>query len=322
MMSTHSKQRLLRRTQSACRVALTATLLALATWTSHAAEPRDFDTPRSRIVEGAGGVPLVVQEWGNPEGIPVLLIHGFSFGAVAFHQQVGLIAEQLHFVAPDLRGHGLSGKPWESEAYLGTEVWAEDIAAVVAAYELHNPVIVGWSFGGYVTLNYLRHCGSDCAAGVALVGSLAGLVTRPPPPDPSETGMPPPRGDARADDYAQFISGAEWVARVMTYAEPSAEDQRRKEMTIMMMPPHVRRAMLGLSLDNQDLAGELDVPVLFIHGEKDGSVPAASIADAVAALPNATALPLPDVGHSPFEEVPELFNAALLDFAQQVRGSQ
>lgn len=279
------------------------------------------DEITARIVEGAGGVPLVVQSWGNPDGIPVLMLHGFSFGASAFKYQTGPIAQELYFVAPDLRGHGLSGKPWQPEAYAGTRVWADDIAAVVEAFGLEDPVIVGWSFGGYVTMNYLRHCtANDCAAGIVLVGSLAGLVPRPPPPDPNDTGMPPPQGDARADNYQQLFDGAAWVARVMSFAPPSEEDLLQKQLTIVMMPPHVRRAMAGLSLDNQDLVDELQLPVLFMHGDKDGSVPASSVEDAIAALPDGRDRVFPNAGHSPFEEASDAFNAALLTYARSVRG--
>ncbi|MFT7286532.1 MAG: non-heme chloroperoxidase [Halieaceae bacterium] len=277
------------------------------------------NNPSSRIVEGAGGVPLVVQEWGNPDGIPVLMLHGFSFGAVAFKKQIGPIAEELRFIAPDLRGHGLSGKPWTPESYAGTEVWAEDIAAVIEAFELDKPIIVGWSFGGYVAVNYLRHCGADCASGLVLVGSLAGLVPRPPPPDPEEFDRPPMKGDARADDYHQLFDGVEWVARVMTFEPASELDMLQKQLTIVMMPPHVRRAMVGLALENEDMPAQLDLPVLFIHGEKDGSVPESSILAAVAALPDASAVAVVEAGHSPFEEAPELFNASLLEFAQSVK---
>lgn len=273
--------------------------------------------PGSRIVEGAGGVPLVVQEWGNPDGIPVLMLHGFSFGAVAFKKQIGPIAEQLRFIAPDLRGHGLSAKPWTPEAYAGTEVWAEDIAAIVDAFDLDRPIIVAWSFGGYVAMNYLRHCGAECASGLILAGSLAGLVPRPPPADPID-GMPPPKGDARADNYHELFDGAQWVARVMTYKEPSELDMLQKQLTIVMMPPHVRRAMMGLALDNEDLPEQLTLPILFIHGDKDGSIPAASVADAVNSLPDATSIEFADAGHSTFAEFPELFNSTLLNFAQTV----
>ena len=272
----------------------------------------------SRIVEGVGGVPLVVQEWGDPDGIPVLLIHGFSFGAGAFKYQVGPIAEKLRLIAPDLRGNGLSAKPWRSEAYAGTEVWAGDIAAVVEAYGLERPVIVGWSFGGYVTMNYLRHCGADCASGVALVGSLAGLVPRPPPPDPAEAGLPPPRGNTRADNYHELFEGVAWTARVMSFEEPGERDLLEKQLMIAMQSPLVRRAMLGLSLDNRDLPPRLTLPVLFMRGARDGSVPAQSVAAAVSLLPEARVVSFPNAGHSPFEEDPERFNAELLEFAESV----
>ena len=278
------------------------------------------NNPSSRIVEGAGGVPLVVQQWGNPDGIPVLMLHGFSFGAVVFKNQIGPIAEELRFIAPDLRGHGLSAKPWAPEAYAGTKVWAEDIAAIVAAFELDRPIIVGWSFGGYVAMNYLRHCGAECASGLVLVGSLAGLVPRPPPPDPADSGMPPIKGDSRVDNYHQLFDAAEWLARVMTYQAPSDQDMFQKQLTVVMMPPYVRRSMAGLALDNKDMPTKMDLPMLFIHGKKNGSVPESSVLAAVAALPDADSIAIPEVGHSPFAEAPELFNAALLNFAQSARG--
>lgn len=274
------------------------------------------DNPSARIVEGAGGVPLVVQEWGNPDGTPVLLLHGFSFGSVAFKNQVGPIAEELRLIAPDLRGHGLSGKPWTEEAYAGTEVWAEDISRIVEAYNLDRPVIVAWSFGGYVAVNYLRHCGSDCASGLMLVGSLAGIVPRPEPPNPDDVERPPMKGNSRVDNYQELFDNAEWLARVMSYQPPSAADLLQKQLTVVMMPPHVRRAMAGLALDNQDIAGDLSLPVLFVHGDKDSSVPAPSVRAAVAKLANARSLSFPNVGHSPFEETPALFNQILLDFAR------
>lgn len=301
------------------RVASTLAVVAIAIAGLLSAPVIAQSNPGSRIVEGAGGVPLVVQEWGSPDGIPVLMLHGFSFGAVAFKNQIGSIAKDLRFIAPDLRGHGLSAKPWTPDAYAGTEVWAEDIAAVVEAFELDRPIIVGWSFGGYVAINYLRHCGADCASGLILVGSLAGLVPRPPPSDPDESGMPPMKGDARVDNYHELFDAAEWLARVMTYKAPSDLDMLQKQLTVVMMPPHVRRAMVGLALKNEDMIDELDLPVLFIHGEKDRSVPESSVLDAVAALPEATSISIPEAGHSPFAEAPVLFNDTLLNFAQDVR---
>ncbi len=281
----------------------------------------DHNQARAHVIEGHGGVPLVVQEWGNPEGSPIVLLHGFSFGAVSFKHQIGDIARRHRIIAPDLRGHGLSAKPWVPEAYNDSGIWAQDLQAVLSALNIEQPLIVGWSFGGYVGVHYLRHCGAECASGLVLVGSLAGLVPRPPPPDPADSNMPPPTGDARADNYHDFFLAADWLSRIMSHAPPSAQEKRQKQLTITMMAPMIRRAMVGMPLDNQDLAEDLDLPVLFIYGDKDGSIPSSSVLQAVGLLPNASVIEYKGVGHSSFAETPDQFNADLMKFADSVNSS-
>jgi len=275
------------------------------------------DQSKSYIVEGHGGVPLVAYEWGNPDGSPILFIHGFSFGAVSFKNQIGEIATKHRIIAFDLRGHGLSAKPWTADAYTDRDIWADDVAAVLAAAKVTRPVIVGWSFGGFVALDYLRKCGSQCAAGLVLTGSIAGLVPPPAKIEPVD-GMPPPKGNARVDNYHEFFEAADWLSRVMSYAPPSPYVAMQKKMTITMMAPMIRRAMSGLQLNNQDLGPKLTLPVLFIHGLKDASVPPVSVAAAMATLPDAEEIGYEDTGHSAFSEQPERFNQNVMDFTKQV----
>ena len=169
-----------------------------------------------------------------------------------------------------------------------------------------------------MALDYLRQCGSDCAAGLVLAGSVAGLVPPPPPPDPATSGMPPPKGNARADNYHDFLDAADWLSRVMTKDPPGPLEKWQKQMTIGMMSPMVRRSMAGMQLDNRDLAARLDLPVLFIHGLADGSVPPATVAAAVASLPRAQDIGYENVGHSPFAEQAERFNGDVMNFARSV----
>lgn len=299
-----------------CMIKPILLVLALLAAAPVSAAQGDPNQPKSYIVEGHGKVPLVVQEWGNPNGTPIVLIHGFSFGAVVFKNQIGDIARNHRLIALDLRGHGLSAKPWTADAYSDRTIWAADIAAVLKALKAERPLIVGWSFGGNVALDYLRECGSRCARGLVLVGSVAGLV--PPAkvvPDPA---MPPPQGNARADNYHDLFLAANWLARIMTVAPPSQLETMQKMMTITMMPPMVRRAMAGLQLDNQDLAPKLTLPVLFIHGLADRSVPPETVAAAAAALPDARSIAYPETGHSPFSEQAERFNGDVMAFARSL----
>ncbi|WP_394728917.1 alpha/beta fold hydrolase [Altererythrobacter sp. GH1-8] len=284
----------------------------------HAHSKTDFNSPRSAVISGDGGVPLVVQEWGNPDGVPILLLHGMGFSSVVFKNQIGELAEKARIVSFDLRGHGLSGKPWKSEDYAGWEVWARDVEAVIADRGLDRPVIVGWSFGGYVAMNYLRHCGVHCARGVVLASSLAGLVENPPPPDPADYGMPEPAGDVRSDNYHELFDGIAWTSRVMTAQPSSFSNKRLMELSMAMSPPYAKRAMMEIWLDNSDLPGHLNLPILMIHGAIDGTVTLEKVAELKAHLPDSRSILYPESGHSPFLEEPDRFNRDLLEFLAEL----
>src|SRR6185503_2654023 len=63
-------------------------------------------------VVGGGGARLHVVETGNPEGRPILLIHGFSQAWLTWRRQLfSNLGNDYRLVALDLRGHGQSDKP-------------------------------------------------------------------------------------------------------------------------------------------------------------------------------------------------------------------
>ena len=102
--------------------------------------------PTYRMISGAGGLPIAAMEWGKPDGPAILFLHGFSFAKEFWRRQNTVdLASGSHMVAIDLRGHGASGKPWTAEQYQDTQLWADDVAATLQAFNLSKPVIVGWS---------------------------------------------------------------------------------------------------------------------------------------------------------------------------------
>jgi pimeloyl-ACP methyl ester carboxylesterase len=75
------------------------------------------------------------------------------------------LAGEFLVLTPDGRGHGRSSNPSGALSY---SALADDLAALIAALELREPVVAGWSDGGQVALELaVRHPG---AVGALIVG--------------------------------------------------------------------------------------------------------------------------------------------------------
>jgi non-heme chloroperoxidase len=219
--------------------------------------------PSLEIVEGHGGVPLLVEETGDRSLPGILFLHGFGQSYLSFRRQfASTLADRFHLVAFDLRGQGGSGKPSFAAAYTDSRIWADDVEAVILATHLKRPVIVGWSYGGFVAMDYVRHYGPRRIAGIDLVGSLGGLDGGPPHGRRAANGESEGAAETEAEadtrmsrslDLAENIVAAQHHAA--GYATASMTDVERTTLfaSELMLPAYVRRAMEGRSLDNRDL---------------------------------------------------------------------
>ncbi len=101
--------------------------------------------------EGAGGLMIAGDTWGDPDGPLVMLLHG---GGQTRHAWKGagetLGASGYHAVAFDARGHGDS--EWADADGYGPDFMVEDLVCVAQALGDDNPILVGASMGGGVSL--------------------------------------------------------------------------------------------------------------------------------------------------------------------------
>ena len=82
---------------------------------------------KHHTIVGGGGTRLRVVETGNPQGQPVLFIHGFSQCSLCWSRQLDSdLADDYRLVAMDMRGHGGSDRP--RDGYDDTRLWADDVA--------------------------------------------------------------------------------------------------------------------------------------------------------------------------------------------------
>jgi pimeloyl-ACP methyl ester carboxylesterase len=286
----------------------------LITSTAHAADV-EFKT-----IEGYGGLPLNVAIGGNPDGPPIIFIHGMAFSYLAFETQFNSdLAKDFKLIAFDLRGHGNSGKPWRKEDAADPNIYADDVAAVIAGTGAKKPVIVGWSYGGFVAADYVRKYGTDNLAGLNLVASLAGLVQQPPPVgniSPEELKRRAVmQGGGNIKDNLTIINE---TGKMFEF--PGISDELRDVIrtSAIMVPAYFRRASMGRSLDHQDVVPKMTMPLLVTMGANDIAQNAEPFNRLKAALPKAKYSVYEGVGHLPFAQDPVRFNRELAEFVKAV----
>jgi pimeloyl-ACP methyl ester carboxylesterase len=130
--------------------------------------------PRSEHSFVHEGVPLHYLRWGDGSKPGLVLIHGGAAHAEWWSFLAPLLTRHYDVVAPDLSGHGDSGRRPDYPR----RVWADETRAVIAhASFIGPPVLVGHSMGGLVSI----------VAGSLHGGELAGVVVVDAPvrrPDP------------------------------------------------------------------------------------------------------------------------------------------
>jgi pimeloyl-ACP methyl ester carboxylesterase len=267
---------------------------------------------RSRTVTGGGGVEIHVEEHGPRDAHPVLLIHGFSQSRLAWTPQFdSALADDYRLVAMDCRGHGRSDTPEDPAAYRDSTLWADDVRAVVSTLE--HPTLVGWSYGGLVVADYLATHGDDAVSGVVLVGAITEKGTADADRFAGEEFVALDSG-FRSTDAEESVATLEAFVDLCVEGELDDTDRYRALGYNVAVPPFVRAAMQDRTVEHEAALAELATPVCLLHGAADPVVRPAAARKHADLFPSATLSVYDGVGHSPFFEAPERFEADLRDF--------
>ena len=290
----------------------TASLTPVASF----APSRNDPIARSETINGGGGLSLSVYDAGTPGARPILFIHGFSQNYLTWDQQFLGLAESFQVVAYDMRGHGASDKPLDASQYTQSSLWADDLNAVIRARNLDRPVLVGWSYGGYVMADYIRKYGDGALGGLVFEGvstkngtaEAAGFLT-----DEVLSIFPA----VLSGDVRESIDGTRALAAL--FARRDSDPWEVAVASGMMVPPPIRIAMFSRVLDNDDVLASIRVPTLVVHGGADRIVRSSAAEHTASTVPGAKLLVYPGVGHAPHLETPARFNRDLADFIRSIR---
>jgi non-heme chloroperoxidase len=265
-------------------------------------------------IVGGGGVQLHAVETGNPKGLPIVFVHGFSQCGMAWNRQLNSdLAETCRLVAVDLRGHGRSQKP--VDGYGDSKMWADDVAAVIRTLNLDHPVICGSSYGPLVILDYLRHYGDNDIRGLNFVGGVTKLGS-----DEAASvltagflGLIP---GFFSSDIQEGVLAMTSLLRMCCARSLSDEELYLMLGYNVSVPPHVRQGLFARSIDNDDLLPRIRKPVLITHGDADAVVSLAVIDKQMSRITQAQTHVMVNAGHACFWDEPVAYNQRLREFVK------
>ena len=223
-----------------------------------------------RWVKAADGTQLYVRSWGS--GPPIVFLAGWALPSEAWSYQMAALADTgFRCIAFDRRGHGRSEDPGQGYDY---DTLADDLARVLAAYGVLGATVVAHSMSGGEIVRAMRR--PDVRQRVRrilfLATTLPCLGARPDNP----IGVPPAMFDQlRQRFHADF---PKWIEdNADPFVVPATSPLMRTWIKTIMLQTSLRAAIeLNKTMTAADLRPELaalNLPMLFIHGDRDASAP-------------------------------------------------
>ncbi len=279
------------------------------------------------------GQEAFVQVLGEPvryfwtgAGPPVVLLHGLGEAALVWHGNMPSLASQFTVYAPDLPGHGRSGRarpPYTPEQGAAFVTGFLDGLAISSAH------LVGNSLGGLLALQVARdHPGRvrslvlEDSAGLGR--EAAGFLRAMALPGVGEGMARPSRGSIRRLMRILFYNPALIPSDLV---EALYEERRRpgnKEALLHILRAGVTVRGVKAAMVLRDHLSSLSVPTLVMWGRQDRVFPVAHGEEAARRLPQGRIHVLEECGHWPHIERREEFDQVLADFlvGQEARLSQ
>lgn len=250
-------------------------------------------------------------------GLPVLMIHGNSTSHGVFRNQLdGAIGAAHRCIAFDLPGHGASDDAIDPERTYNVAGYGAAAIELMQALGVQRYAVLGWSLGGHIALDMLAQ--TDALAGVMITGS---------PPITQGKGAVNEgfEGDIEHSMASkQVLTEEEIDAFAHNTCGPNAPYDPFLKQAVARCDGRSRALMVaklacGVGRNQQDLAINSPVPLAIVNGAEDAFINNAFIAAlAYTSLWDGQVHDIAGVGHAPFWEVPDVFDAYLSRFLNDV----
>ena len=284
----------------------------------------NYSNDQSQFLETSNGARVHFRDQGQPNGPPVLLVHGSNASLHTWEPWVRLLGDKYRVITLDLPGHGLTGavpgNQYDASAQLNT------IAALVEHLGIDKFILGGNSMGGGASWRYALQHQEQIEALVLVDASGLSQWRKEENAQHSDSQNAENNGPLvfRLLRKPWFRSIAVHLdTRFLTtqglrsaFHDKSKVTQDMIELYYQMsMRAGTRQATLSrfasygreagqLAHTEQDLS-TLGMPTLILWGATDALTPVANGQRFANILPDAKLIVYPEVGHIPMEEIPE-----------------
>ncbi|MEI9919028.1 MAG: alpha/beta hydrolase [Bacteroidota bacterium] len=221
------------------------------------------------------------------EGKPVVLLHGFCESNQIWGVFANLIAQKSQVIIPDLPGFGSSKLP-------STQISIDSVADILWQWldsiSVKDPIIVGHSLGGYVSLA-MTNQRPDSVSGFSLFHSTAKA-------DSSEK-------KANRDKTIAFVNKNGVAPYIDTFVPGLFFNKEHPTMKDVYAIAHSTPAPTLVAYaaamrdrpERRKILDDFDKPILIIAGEKDEIIPLDTLMDQAIQLRKGRLSILSDTGH-------------------------
>ncbi|VDB92484.1 unnamed protein product [Peniophora sp. CBMAI 1063] len=275
----------------------------------------------TKIVLSSDGEQIYAEATGDPSKPHAVLLHGLALSGAVFDEFCATpkLLENLYIVRYDIRGHGRSCMPMTPEGH-ASKLYADDFKAVVEAFGLRKPTLIGWSMGGIISADIAAHLPPYTLSGIFYLASAPhkGVILG--------TAAAPALGAAiqGCSDPSTLLSALVDFADacITSTTNPTPPYHLRCLLTgAMALQPNEMR---GLTLTREQDPAPLQkllatgIPVLVMYGTDDKLTQGSVVEKEVTThATEAELLAVPGTGHMLFWEKPLLVASTIVRFVAE-----
>ncbi|MBI5353367.1 MAG: alpha/beta hydrolase [Chloroflexi bacterium] len=251
---------------------------------------------------------------GNPNGKPVVLVHGFSVPYFIFDTTFEfLVNSGFRVLRYDLFGRGLSDRP---RVDYDIHLFVDQLKDLLDALKLRNVSLLGLSMGGPITASFIdqypeyvnKHVLIDPAGTQRIKLSALLEVVKLPIVGEFILGL------FGSGNMVKGIASDLYDPGLVGYFQSQFKIQMQYKGFKQAILSTMRNGMLESFYDTYIRIGKLQKPTLLFWGKEDNTVPFDDSKMLLTALPHSEFHPIEHCGHIPHYEKSEIVNPILMEF--------